>query len=171
MENTVYNFTSEKIYKKTSWERNLCLGAAGLFALTAGLTYLGVNAGLGPVSIFPIAIGIFTLATAAGVWLLHIGEKRQLKKSLKDLSVDDVLYEINHNCIPLQDVLRRVTASFIILKYNTVSMYLNPCTFSRFSTGNKIHQPQCILFSDQNAPISTTIRYMKQITGQSLRAL
>ena len=114
MENTFYNFTSEKIYKKTSWERNLCLGAAGLFALTAGLTYLGVNAGLGPVSIFPIAIGIFTLATALGVWLLHIGEKRQLKKSLKDLSVDDVLYEINHNCI------------FIFGRDNKASFFLTP---------------------------------------------
>lgn len=50
-------------------------------------------------------------------------------------------------------------------------MYLNPCTFSLISTKIKIHQPQCILFSDQNALISTTIRYTKEISGQLLRAL
>ena len=44
-------------------------------------------------------------------------------------------------------------------------MYLNPCTFSLISTKIKIHQPQCILFSDQNAQISTTIRYTKRISG------
>ena len=99
MNNTVYNFTAEKIYKKTSWERNVVLGATGFFALMLIITFIMVNSGAGTVSIFPAAIGIFTLGTATGIWGLHISEKRQLRESIKAFSIDDILYEINHNCV------------------------------------------------------------------------
>ena len=57
MNNTVYNFTAEKIYKKTYWERNVVLGATGFFALMLIITFIMVNSGAGTVSIFPAAIG------------------------------------------------------------------------------------------------------------------
>ena len=114
MNNTVYNFTAEKIYKKTSWERNVVLGATGFFALMLIITFIMVNSGAGTVSIFPAAIGIFTLGTAVGIWLLHISEKRQLNKSLKDLDADDIMYEINHNSI------------FIFGRENKASFFLTP---------------------------------------------
>ena len=114
MNNNVYNFTAEKIYKKTSWERNVVLGATGFFALMLIITFIMVNSGAGTVSIFPAAIGIFTLGTATGIWGLHISEKRQLRESLKAFSIDDILYEINHNCV------------FIFGRDNKASFFLTP---------------------------------------------
>ena len=114
MNTNVYNFTSEKIYKKSRWERNLAVGAAVLFAVSVAITYIGVNSGAGAVSILPTAVSLFLLGTAVGIWLLHISEKRQLNKSLKDLDVDDIMYEINHNSI------------FIFGRENKASFFLTP---------------------------------------------
>ena len=114
MNTNVYNFTTEKIYKKSRWERNLAVGAAVLFAVSVAITYIGVNSGAGAVSILPTAVSLFLLGTAVGIWLLHISEKRQLNKSLKDLDVDDIMYEINHNSI------------FIFGRENKASFFLTP---------------------------------------------